>query len=82
MDPETVDQNDDIKWNLLQSDFGLPEAEESPAPEEKTTEGGKLPVEPGPSSGSDDPSRAVALRNELFTFFYYIRSNWSDNFFG
>jgi ferredoxin len=70
MDPETADRDDEIKWNLLQTDLGVPEADETPSPGEASTTVA-LPVEPAPAQSSDDPAAAVAVRNELFTFFYY-----------
>lgn len=70
MDPETADRDEEIKWEALHSDFGIPEADEGQAAEEKDS-GGKLPVEPDANPIADDPSRAVSFKNELFTFFYY-----------
>jgi ferredoxin len=70
MDPETVDRDDEIKWHVLESELGVPAPEESQAPDAETA-GARLPVEPAQTGDHEDPSQTVAVRNELFTFFYY-----------
>jgi ferredoxin len=70
MEPEATDRDDEIKWDLLQSELAVPESDTSPTPQEVSSDV-RLPVEPTPASEASEPSESIATRNELLTFFYY-----------
>jgi ferredoxin len=78
MDPETADRDDEIKWNLLQSEFGVPEAEAAPEGPAEAGDG-RLPVEPAAAPDTPEPAQATAVRNELLTFFYYGHRDGDDS---